>query len=76
MATDAENIATRRSAILTQLAAMTSLSIGNVPTYSADGQMVDHVGYRKSLIEEYKMLGDALSAAQQPTESFFVGTTT
>ena len=55
---------------------MSSTSPGGKPTYSLDGQMIDHVGYRKSLMDEYKMLGDALSATQQPTESFFVGTTT
>ena len=38
MATDAENIATRKSAIYAQLAAMSSTSVGNKPTYSIDGQ--------------------------------------
>lgn len=68
MATDAENIATRRSAIYAQLAAMSSTSVGNKPTYNIDGQMVDHVGYRKSLLEELKMLNELQASAAGPFE--------
>lgn len=68
MATDAENIATRRSAIYAQLAAMSSTSVGGKPTYSIDGQTVDHVGYRKSLLEELKMLNDLQASAAGPFE--------
>lgn len=68
MATDAENIATRKSWIYAQLAAMTATSIGNKPTYSVDGQMVDHVGYRKSLLDELKMLNELEVSASGPYE--------
>jgi hypothetical protein len=68
VATNAENIATRIAAIYAQLAAMSSTSPGGKPTYSIDGQMVDHVGYRKSLLEELKMLNELQAAAAGPFE--------
>jgi hypothetical protein len=68
MATDAENIATRKSAIYAQLAAMSSTSVGGKPTYSIDGQSVDHVGYRRSLLDELKMLNELQISAAGPYE--------
>ena len=68
MATDAENIAARKSAIYAQLAAMSSTSVGGKPTYSIDGQSVDHVGYRRSLLDELKMLNELQISAAGPYE--------
>lgn len=75
MATDLENLQTRRSAILAELASLTSSRNGGRPTYSIDGQMIDHVGYRKSLLEELKSLNEMLSAIQGPFESVDQATT-
>lgn len=68
MATDAQNLLTRRSAILSELAAMDSTKAGGLPNAQGGGDMVkiDHVGYRKSLYEELAMINSALSAIQGP----------
>jgi hypothetical protein len=42
MPTDLENLQTRRSAIVAELAALTGESAGGKPSYSIDGQQVDH----------------------------------
>ena len=51
MATDLENLQTRKSAILSELAAM-----GTKPDYSINGQSVQWTAYRKSLLEELEMI--------------------
>ena len=73
MATNAENIATRIAAVLAELAAMTSTSAGGKPTYTIDGQMVDHVGYRRSLLEELKMLQELQASMAGPWEEIAEG---
>jgi hypothetical protein len=66
MATDLENLATRRSAIYAELAAMTSASSGGKPNYSADGESVDHVGYKASLYAELAQIDQLITALQGP----------
>lgn len=68
MATDAENLATRKSAILAELAAMTSTSSGGKPSYSINGQAVSHTEYRLSLYEELSRIDQLMAAAQGPFE--------
>lgn len=60
MATRAENIATRLDAIATELAAMSTTTMGGLANNNG-ANSVDHVGYRLSLIEEYKLLTAELS---------------
>lgn len=57
-----DDLRTRRATVAAQLAAMTVTSVGGKPNaMTADGgTSVDHVGYRKSLLEELKMLDDAI----------------
>lgn len=57
-----ENLRTRRATVAAQLAAMTVSTIGGKPNANtADGgTTVDHVGYRRSLLEELKMLDEAI----------------
>lgn len=57
-----EDLRTRRATVAAQLAAMTVSSIGGKPNANtADGgTTVDHVGYRRSLLEELKMLDEAI----------------
>lgn len=62
MATAIENLTTRRNAVAAELAALTSTSAGGGLNYNVDGQMVDHVGYRKSLYEELKQIDEAIAA--------------
>jgi len=53
MATDAENIATIRSNILTALA---TESANPKPSYSINGQQVDWNGYRAALLKQLQDL--------------------
>lgn len=57
-----DDLRTRRATVAAQLAAMTVTSVGGKPNaMTADGgTSVDHVGYRKSLLEELKMLDEAI----------------
>ena len=56
------DLMTRRATVAAQLAAMTLTSVGGKPNaLTADGgTSVDHVGFRKSLLEELKMLDEAI----------------
>ena len=66
MATDLENLQTRKSAILTELAALTSTAAGGKPNASASG--VDHVGYKDGLYRELAWINEQISAAGGPFE--------
>jgi hypothetical protein len=57
-----DDLKTRRATVAAQLAAMTLTSVGGKPNANtADGgTTVDHVGFRKSLLEELKMLDEAI----------------
>ena len=65
---DLDNLLTRRSNILAELAAMTSTSNGGKPSYTIDGQQVDHVAYRKSLYDELRELNQQITILQGPFE--------
>ena len=60
MATDAENIATIRSNLLTALA---TESASPKPSYSIDGQSVDWNGYRAALMKQIADCNALLTAA-------------
>jgi hypothetical protein len=57
----------RRATVAAELAAMTKLTMGGKPNaMTADGgTSVDHVGFRKSLLEELKMLDEAIMREAQ-----------
>lgn len=57
-----EDLRTRRATVAAQLAAMTVSTIGGKPNANtADGgTTVDHVGYRRSLLDELKMIDEAI----------------
>ena len=65
---DLDNLLTRRSNVLAELAAMTSTANGGKPSYTIDGQMVDHVSYRKSLYDELRELNCQITILQGPFE--------
>lgn len=75
MPTDLENLIARRSSILAELAAITPASSGGKPTYSIDGQNVDHTSYRRSLYEELAAIDRQLVALQGPFEDRCRGVT-
>jgi len=72
---DLANLLTRRSNVIAELAAMTSTANGGKPSYSIDGQQVDHVAYRKSLYEELALLNQQISILQGPFEEQAQATT-
>jgi hypothetical protein len=57
-----DDLKTRRATVAAELAAMTKLTVGGKPNaMTADGgTSVDHVGFRRSLLEELKMLDEAI----------------
>lgn len=69
MATDLDNLKTRRTAITTELA-----SLVGKPSYSIDGQSVQWNEYRKSLLDEFKSLNELITMLE-PYEYAIVGTT-
>jgi hypothetical protein len=66
--TDLQNLLTRRSNVIAELAAMNSTASGGKPSYSIDGQEVDHVAYRKSLYDELRELNRQIAVLQGPFE--------
>ena len=56
------DLRTRRATVAAELAAMSITTAGGKPNaMSADGgTSVDHVGFRKSLLDELKMLDEAI----------------
>lgn len=68
MPTDLENLLTRRTNILAELAALAPTASGGKPTYSLDGQHVDHTQYRLSLYEELAAIDRQLVSLQGPFE--------
>lgn len=69
-AANLENLRTRETTICNELAALSSQA-----SYSIDGQSVDHNAYRKSLIEELKLLRELLATYAGPFEVTTEGTT-
>ncbi len=65
---DLDNLLTRRSNVIAELAAMTSTANGGKPSYTIDGQQVDHVAYRKSLYDELRELNRQITVLQGPFE--------
>ena len=72
---DLANLLTRRSNVIAELAAMNSSASGGKPSYSIDGQEVDHVAYRRSLYEELAQLNQQIAILQGPFEGRSRGTT-
>jgi len=72
---DLENLLMRRSNVIAELAAMNSAASGGKPSYSIDGQQVDHVAYRKSLYEELAQLNQQIALLQGPCERMSRGVT-
>lgn len=67
MATDLENLTTRRSAILTELAALDSDAIGGKANTNSPNA-IDHVGYKRSLYDELERIDARIAAVQDPFE--------
>ena len=65
MATDAENIATIRSNLLT---ALVTESANPKPSYAIDGQSVDWNGYRAALLKQIADLNALMSSLDGPFE--------
>jgi hypothetical protein len=69
MASDYENLTTRKSAILAELAALSSSTAGGRPNINSGGAgTVDHVGYKDGLYRELKEINAQLDILQGPWE--------
>ena len=75
MPSDVDNLLARRASILAELAAITPASSGGKPTYSLDGQNVDHTHYRLSLYDELAAIDRQLVTLQGPFEERSQGDT-
>ena len=64
MATDLENLQTRKSAILAELAEIDSSAAGGLPNSQAAG--VDHQGYKAGLYAELENINQLITAAEGP----------
>ncbi len=53
----------RKATLLADLAALPSQ-----PTYSIDGQWVDHTAFRHALLNELQKINELIAAAQGPAE--------
>lgn len=62
--TEIESLQARKDTILSELATLTS-----APTYSIDGQWVDHNAYRQSLMNELEKLNELIANAEGPFET-------
>lgn len=58
---DIDNVIARRSAVYQELANIAPGQPGYGPTYTADGRTFNHMEYRKSLLEEIKLLNEQIS---------------
>lgn len=63
MASDLENLKTRRSAILAELAGLTSTSQGGRMNQTAMGRSFDHVGYKDGLYRELETIERLIAKA-------------
>lgn len=77
MATDVENLTTRKAAITAELAALTASAAGGKPNAVGvgGGDNVDHVGYKDGLYRELREINDLLSAIEGPVEESMRGWT-
>lgn len=75
MASDLDNLLTRRSNIVAELAAIAPATSGGKPSYSIDGQHVDHTAYRMSLYQELELLDRQIAALRGPFETTVRGST-
>jgi hypothetical protein len=75
MATNLDNLKTRRDAIYVELAALDSTKAGGLPDYSVPEQSVQHVSYRMSLYKELDLINTQLATAEGPWEVRSVGVT-
>lgn len=62
---DLTNLRTRRTAVMAELAAMSSTTAGGKPnSLGGHGESVDHAGYKKGLYEELEKLNELISSSQ------------
>lgn len=64
MATDYQNLLTRRSAICAELAALTATAAGGKPNASGGSGAVDHVGYKDGLYRELETINGLLASLE------------
>jgi len=73
MPTDLENLLARRSAILAELAALTSTSAGGGLNHTALGRSFDHVGYKDGLYRELAQIKELIGSLEGPIDDSVQG---
>jgi hypothetical protein len=74
MASDLENLQTRKSAVLAELAALSSSAAGGRPNINSGGAgTVDHVGYKRGLYDELREINAQIDVLQGPWECALEG---
>lgn len=58
------NLQARRTAIASELAALSASAAGGKPNTDGDGVNIDHVGYKDGLYRELEMLDDLIQKAE------------
>ena len=61
---DLANLQARRTAVIAEIAVICSTTAGGLPNQSG----IDHVGYKRSLYEELKMLDELIDRENGPFE--------
>lgn len=62
LAAQRQDLLDRRSAITTELAALSTSTAGGLPNASGPGVNVDHQGYKRGLYEELKQINAMLAS--------------
>jgi len=70
-----EPLLQRRATLLAEIAALSPATAGGKPSYSIDGQQVDHTAYRLSLYRELELIEHLLGNSQPPSEQIERGST-
>lgn len=72
MPTNIENLKTRKAAILTELAALSTSKAGGLPNSSGPGTNIDHQGYKDGLYRELREIDQLLGTLEGPYENYSV----
>lgn len=73
MPTDLENLQTRRSAILVELAAVSPSTAAGKVNHTALGRSFDFVGYKKGLYDELEYIEQRIAALEGPIDDSVQG---
>lgn len=59
-----DDLKDRRDTVAAEIKALATTTAGGLPNASGQGSNVDHVGYKKSLYDELKMLDEVIATEE------------